>query len=140
MTKKVFLDTNIFIYFLDESQEKKQLSCAKIFELIEDGKLIPYSSNVVFLELTYVLIKNYKLSKKKASQILKTFLNMRNFSLVEKTNSKLAIDYFEKYNIKFGDCHIACQIPTQTTLLSYDEDFEKIKEIECVKPEEFLIL
>lgn len=122
---KIFIDTNIFIYFLDKSKSKKHNDCSSLFRLIESGKINPYTSNIVFMELVYILVKHYKQSKKAAAKTLLTLAEMRNLSIIEKSNSFLAINYFRDYNTKFGDCLIATQIPSDTTIITYDKEFSR---------------
>jgi predicted nucleic acid-binding protein len=136
---KVFIDTNIFIYFLDENESIKKQNCEKLFKAIESGKIKPYSSNIVFMELIYVLVKTFKQSKKIASQILTKLSQMRNFTLIEKTDSKKALLYFSKHSIKFGDCLIATQIPPKSILITHDKEFKKFSSINSMTPEEFFL-
>ncbi len=137
---KVFIDTNTFIYFLNENESVKKQNCTKLFRTIESGKIKPYSSNIVFMELVYVLVKTFKQSKKTAAQILTKLSQMRNFTLIEKTDTKKALFFFGKHNIKFGDCLIATQIPSESTLITYDKDFQKISGVNSMTPEKFLRL
>ena len=48
---KVFLETSFFIRFLTADDEEKFRDCLKLLETIENGKLRPYTSNVVIFEI-----------------------------------------------------------------------------------------
>lgn len=135
---KVFIDTNIFIYFLSENNSKEKQSCEQLFDQIEVGKIRPYTSSIVFMELVYVLVKTFKQSKKKAHYILDKFLQMRNLTFIEKTDTKKALSYFEQHNIKFGNCLIATQVGSEVILLTYDKDFKRFTELKTKTPAEFL--
>lgn len=124
---KVFIDTNIFIRFIIKDDTKKLEDCSRLFERIEEGKIRPYTSNIVILEIQFVLIKIYKFSKNQALEDINTLLSLRNLTIIDKTNTKIALDLYRKNNIKYVDCLIATQIPKGTKLVTYDEEFSKLK-------------
>lgn len=135
---KVFLETSVFIRYLTADDEIKFKDCLKLIELIEKGKIRPYTSNIVILEILFILTRLYRFAKKEALEAIKKILDLRNLTLIETTNTKKAIKIFEKYNIKFPDCLIATQVPTGAKLVSYDTDFSKITTLACATPQEFL--
>lgn len=134
---KIFIDSNIFIRFLTQDDPQKAASCIRLFEIIEEGRLRPYISNVVILEILFVLKKQYKFPKEKVIDDINTILSIRNLTVIEKTNTQRAFTLYKKYNIKFGDCLIATQIPKGVKLVSYDSEFIKIK-IPTFTPAELL--
>lgn len=135
---KIFIDTNILVYLLIKDQPKKQKECKKLLEIIEVGKIKPYSSDIVFMELVYVLVKHYKQSQKTIAKTLLKLSEIRNLTLIEKTDVKKALLAFEKHSIKFGDCLISTQIPPDSTLITFDKDFKKFPNVISMTPEEFL--
>ena len=52
---------------------------------------------------------------------------MRGVVIVDKTNLKLALEYLDKYKVKFSDCLIASSVPKGVKIFSYDSDFKKMK-------------
>lgn len=135
---KVFIDTSVFIRFLTRDNQQKFEDCKKFFELIEDGKLRSYTSNIVILEIQFVLIRIYKFSKDKVLNDINSILDLRNLVLIEKTNTQKALKTFSKHNIKYADCLIATQVPKNTKIVTYDDEFSKIKEIPHSQPANFL--
>ena len=127
--QKVFLDTNIFIRFLTRDEEKKFKECLKLFEKIKEGKIKPYTSNIVILEVIFVLIRLYNFPKDKVVSALKSLLQMRNLVLIEKTDTRKTLSKFKKLKIKYSDCLISTQIPSGVVVLTYDKDFSKIPDI-----------
>ena len=127
--KKIFVETSVFIRFFTSDDENKYLDCLKVFELIEYGSIKPYTSNIVILEIIFILMRHYKFEKRKVLSAVKKLLSLRNLTLIETTNTKLSMTYFAKFNIKYGDCLIASQIPKGISLLTYDNDFSKVKAI-----------
>ena len=136
--KKALLDTSIFIRFLTQDDPQKFEDCAKFFELVEEGKIRPYISNIVILEIQFVLIKVYKFPKATVLEDIDTILRLRNLTLIEKTDTNEAISLYKKHNIKYADCMIITQLPKGAKLVTYDEEFEKIKNISPVTPKDLL--
>ncbi len=126
MTKKLFLDTNIFLRFIVIENQETYNETKSLFSILKEGKLRPYTSNTVISELIYILVKLYKQPKLEVIRKIQILLKMRNLTLLEKTATKSALDLYRDINIKFGDCLIATQIPKGVTLCTYDEDFKKI--------------
>ena len=138
MRNKIFLDTNIFLRFFINDNENKFLDCVKLFQKIKEGLITPYTSNVVFIEFLYTAIRFYKFSKKATLKAVDRILKMRNLTIIERTNTKKALEFFKLYNIKYGDCLIATQIPEKAILCSYDEDFIKIPHLKVKNPSQIL--
>ena len=138
MTKKIFLDTNIFLRFFVADDLKSHTETANLFLRFKAGKLIPYTSNMVMSELIYVLIKIYKQPKQEVLNKISTLLKIRNLILIEKTNTHAALELYQNLNIKLGDCLIATQIPKGVVLCTYDEEFKKIPGLISKKPQEII--
>lgn len=131
---KTFIETSIFIRFFTKDDAKKYGECANLFGLVEEGKLVPYISNIVLQEILFVLTRLYKFSKSEVTKDLRKILNLRNITLIEKTDSREALSFWEKHNIKYGDCLIATQVPKGVTLVSYDADFFKLPFLSVATP------
>lgn len=138
MTKKLFLDTNIFLRFTILEDSKSHNETKAIFLLFKDGVFNPYTSNIVISELIYVLTKIYKQPKKEVIKKISIILKMRNLTLIEKTNTKASLELYKNLNIKLGDCMIGAQIPKGIVLCTYDEDFKKIPGLVVKKPHEII--
>lgn len=136
--RKLFIDTNVFLRFFLKDDENKYQSVYRLFEKIEEGKFKPYTSPIVFLELNYVARSIYKLPIDEVLSYIEAVIKMRGMTVVEKTDSDKAILFYRKYKIKLGDCFIATQLPKGAILVSYDEEFKKIKEINSKTPDTIL--
>lgn len=135
---KVFLETSVFIRYFTADDKKKFKDCVHLLEIIEKGgKIRPYVSNIVILEILFVLTRVYKFSKKEVLEGIQKILDLRNLTLIEKTNTREAIETFQRLNIKFPDCLIATQVPRSSKIVTYDEDFSKIKNLSVFLPGEF---
>ena len=136
---KIFLDTNVLLrYYLRDSGEQFE-SCKNLITQIEEGKFDVYTSSIVFLEISYVLKSVYKLPFSDIVNIISSIFTIRGITIVEKTNTKIALQFYKKYKIKFTDCLISSQIPKNTLLVSFDKELSKIKEITLKKPQDLLI-
>lgn len=134
---KVFIDTSVFIRFLTQDDKQKAQDCEHLFELVEQGKLRPYISNIVILEIQFVLTRLYNFPKNKVLVDIGNLLALRNLTLVEKTDTKKALSLHKRYNIKYPDCLISTQVSKDTKTVTYDEDFSKIPGIFSAKPVDF---
>ena len=118
--------------------DKKWQNCVKVFELIDEGKIIPYCSDIVFLEIYFVLTSVYSQDKREVVKDLATFLKLRNLVLIKNYDLGKALKLVAKVNVKFADCLISTQIPRGMDLCSYDKEFKKIKNVKLVLPEEIV--
>jgi len=136
--RKLFLDTNVFLRFFLKDNEKQYQDVCKIFSKIEEGEFKPYTSAIVFLEFNYVARKIYKLSISETIGFIEAIRKMRGMTIIKKTDINKAINFYRRYKIKLGDCFIAAQVAKGTMLITYDQDFGKVKEIISKTPEAIL--
>jgi len=134
--KKVFIDTSVFVRFLTKDDPKKFTDCQSFFEQVQAGKLRPYTSNIVFLELHFVLHRLYDFPAVKVNQALEKILTLRNLTVIETTDTPQALKWHEKWGIKYPDCLIATQAKKGVVLVTYDQDFEKITTLNPKEPQE----
>lgn len=135
---KIFLDTNFLLRFFLQDNPLQFEACKKLISQIEEGKFTVYTSGIVFLEISYVLKSVYKLPFLDIIDILDSVIAIRGITIVEKTNTKIALKFFKKYKVKFTDCLIASQLPKGALLISFDEELAKIKEIKVKAPQQIL--
>lgn len=137
---KAFLDNNIWLRLLIKDNKNIQLfnQSLALFEKIENSIIQAYTSSIVLLEINYVLEKIYKVDKKTIEKYIEKILQTRNLTLIEKTEFAKAFEIHKKTNIKIADCLIACQVPTDMVIVTFDNDFKKIKNIISQTPGEFL--
>jgi len=136
--RKLFLDTNVFLRFFLKDNEKQYQDVCKIFSKIEEGEFKPYTSAIVFLEFNYVARKIYKLSISETIGFIEAIRKMRGMTIIKKTDINKAINFYRRYKIKLGDCFIAAQVAKGTMLITYGQDFGKVKEIISKTPEAIL--
>lgn len=118
---------------------KEQFGLVKtILDLNEKGAVKLYSSSMIFLEISYVLKKVYRFKFEEILEVMHSIRTTRGITVIEDMETDLTLSYFKAYKIKFSDCLIASQLKKDIVLVSFDEDFCKIKEINSQTPKEFL--
>lgn len=135
---KIFLETSVFIRLLTGDDKKRQQEVKELIQHVEDGKYFPYTSNIVFMEIFYVLTKTYKFPKVQVIQDLVKLTYLRNLAINENTDIRKAFELFLQYKIRFSDCLIATQIPSSVILITYDRDFSKIPQLKVATPEKII--
>ena len=126
---KYFLDTNIFLRLLAKDNPKLSQECGKVIAMVQEGKIKAFTSSLVFVEVFWALKSFYDLDKKDLVRILKSITKISNLKLNNAGKIDLAIDLYEKYNVKFIDAIIASNpriIKKEMIVVSYDHDFDKI--------------
>lgn len=138
MIEKVFIDTSVFIRFLTGDIPQKYEASKSLIQMAVDGKIYPYISNVVLMEIAFVLKSVYTFPKVRILTAFSKLLSLRNITVIEQTDSISAVKMYQTFNIKYPDCLIALQIPENATIVTYDKDFSKIPHLKVVTPQEFL--
>lgn len=133
---KIFIDSNIWLRFFLADDEKSFKACQKLFQRIEAGKIKPYTSTIILLEVGYILSSIYKIPMAAVFQDLKDVLATRNLTLIEKTDFVNCLALSRDLKIKLADCLISLQIPRDAFLVTYDKDFKKFKNLKVLVPEE----
>lgn len=135
---KIFLDSNIFLRaFLQDNDQSS--SVKQLLEVIEEGRFSPYTSSIVLIEISFVLSRTYKKTREEIIDYLESILETRNITILEETDSPLALMYYKKSGIKFSDCLIASQVSQEMILITFDRDFSKIKGFTTKTPAEILV-
>lgn len=140
MSNKVCIDTSVFIRFLTQDDAEKYPDCLDFFQRIEQGKLRPYISQVVILEIIFVLSRLHSFSKKQVLAAIDQIYNIRNITVIETTDTRKALELYGLYTIKYQDCLIVTQIPQNCTLVTYDAEFKAIPKITALTPKEIIAL
>lgn len=135
---KVFVETSVFIRFLTRDVEEKYQDCLEFFRLIESGKIRPYISNIVIMEIVFILTRHYGFKKDRVLSAVTKILSLRNITLREETVTTQALELFDKHTIKYGECMITTQVAEDMILVTYDSDFKKIAGINSCEPREMI--
>ncbi len=139
-TKKIiYIDANIFInnvlYELTENTEAKNSNT--FLKKIIKKEILGITSALTWDEFTWIVRVN--LGKDIAVEKGKEFLVFPNLLIKNVTLSSIikAQELISAYDIRPRDAiHAACALENNTnTICSFDDDFDKIKEINRIKPQ-----
>ncbi len=134
--KKFLLDTNVWLrYFLKDEPEQYKWA-GKIMLLAEEGRFLPYISVITFLEIHYLLLKNYDLSFDKWKKVAEAILEVRNLVVVDRTDLVSGLENHFETKIKLADYLIASGLPKGGVLVSWDKDFAKMRGVNFLSPEQ----
>ncbi|HFC76845.1 MAG TPA: type II toxin-antitoxin system VapC family toxin [Candidatus Moranbacteria bacterium] len=140
---KLVLDTNIFIRIFVGDIKSQMKECLELLKFLTENEtnFKIYIPQVVILEIAWVLGgKYYGFSRKKISEALAS-LGSDDFKIIHKIDFNKGLKIFEKYNVKLGDAMIVANEVVQkenAIIVSYDRDFDKIKEVTRMTPKEAL--
>lgn len=120
------------IALVNKKEYKRKKSAEKIIKTIPDIDKIPKAiNNIVLNEVLNKLTKPYYDGKRE--QIISFLLAMDKIIFVSENDYKKAIKLYKKYDytINYSDWLIILSMKKEgiTDILSFDDDFNKIKEI-----------
>jgi len=134
---KKYLDTNIFLYPVLYEDEKAKI-CGEIIKKAVKREILAVTSVLTWDEFVYALSKFQKseIYKKEGKKFLHLPIE---FLDANKTVIYKAQTLIEKYNLKPRDAiHAASALHAGAEeIISDDSDFDKIKELKRISPENF---
>lgn len=135
---KKYLDTNVFLYPILYEDEKADI-CKEILKKVVNKELTAYTSVLCWDEFVYTIRKEK--GKEIAEQGGEKFLQFPNLVFLDANKIILfkAQEIIKNYNLKPRDAiHLATALINGINeIISDDPDFDKIKEINRIKLEEF---
>lgn len=131
---KLLLDSNIWLRYVIGDDAASLAACIRLFEAIETGKISPYTSTIILLEVYWVLISLYKIPQKEVQRDVERIQQTRGLVIIEKTDFRRAFLLHTHTGVKLADCLIATQLPKGTMLCSFDREFKKIPGLAVAEP------
>jgi len=133
-----YIDSNIFIYpiIYDPASVREALQAKNFLRKIALGEIEAYASPATWDEVVWVVRKVLGIdSSLNQGRKLLSFPNLKILP-VKRTTVLRAQDLMEKYELKPRDAlHAAIALENKiTTIVSYDEDFDKLREIKRIEP------
>lgn len=131
--RKIYLDTGVFIYFVERHPRYYDL-CDTIFKDIEEGRFEAATSTLTLIE---ILVQPYRLKKEelvlKFYSLFTTYPHLKWIPLTLGI-SDLAAQLRAEHNLKTPDAiQIASALSSGSTgFVCNDKAFQKIKDIECL--------
>lgn len=136
--KEYFLDANIFIRHLTNDNPVQSPMCFALIQAIEKGKVRAWTSDLVILEVIYVLSsKNlYNVSRERIRDLLLPLINLPGIKLTNKRLYRRVFDLYTSLPIDFTDAYNAALMESRkkTEIYSYDKDFDRIPTVTRLEP------
>ncbi|RPI37356.1 MAG: PIN domain-containing protein [Nitrospiraceae bacterium] len=131
--RKVYLDTSVFIYFVERHPHYYDL-CDEIFRDIEEGRIEAATSTLTLIE---ILVQPYRLKKEElVLKFYSLFTTYPHLQWIQLTLgiSDLAAKLRAEHNLKTPDAiQIASALSDGATgFVCNDKAFRRVKEIECL--------
>lgn len=127
------IDTNLIIRYLTEDDKAKATAVEKLIKRASKDELeLP---DVIIAEIVWVLLSFYKISKDKVIEKLEGLLSLENIKINRRVLTR-TIDLFRRYNLSYTDAYLVAYTldKHQDKVYSYDERFDKVKEIKRLEP------
>jgi predicted nucleic acid-binding protein len=136
--RRVYLDTNLLIYFLDRNPDYFNVAEA-IIEAIENGSMSGYTGDAVIAE---ILVKPYRSGNVALVSSIKAFFNTENFLTIchhDAETFDLAAQLRAKYNQKFIDAlHCATAIRSGChAIITNDNGIRNSEQLEVISLSSF---
>ena len=131
--QRVYIDTNLFIYFLDKNTEFFPIA-VKFLEAIEQGKIFAFTGDIAVAE---ALVKPYQINNLSLISAFKSFFFADNFLSIISHDSEtfdLSAQIRAKYKMKFADAlHYATAIKSGCKFfITNDKGIRSTEEIEVI--------
>ena len=127
--KHYLIDTNVILRYLLGDHKSFSPKAKAFMELISQGTKKAEIPSVVIVECVYVMEKFYKIPR---NEIVDTLTKILNFSGIVNPDKSEILEALFKYantNTDIVDCMLAAQSSPEKVIISFDKDFDKLKDI-----------
>jgi predicted nucleic-acid-binding protein len=128
--KKVLIDSNVWLRYFLKDNEEQFLLAKKLIDNVENNKIYPYISSMIFMEIVYVLGKLYLFKKDDIKEVVESILLMRNIVVIKDTDFIKAWRWCNESGVKLADCLIATSMKEKVKLATFDNEFNNLKEVQ----------
>lgn len=105
--KKYFVDSNVFLRFLNRDEPKHAAAAAALFQKARDGEVELFCGPPVFFEIAWVLGSFYKAANNDILDTLESILSIPNLSVSDVDSISAAIALGREKKRGFADSYIA---------------------------------
>jgi len=134
-----FIDANIFLEV--QLKDEKSEECKSFLRKIDDNKIDTLTSDFI-VYTCLIQIQNKSKSTEKLSDFMAFLTNLEAMEIFRPRQSTIekGIEYSKKHGLDFDDgLVLACMFENNIgTIVSFDKDFDKVKEIKRIEPKEVL--
>jgi uncharacterized protein len=133
-----FVDTNVFIRLLTGDDPEKAERCFLLFQRVQQGETVLYTSEAIVAEVAYVLASRatYRFPRKEVVAGLNPLLALPGLRLDDKAMIFLALGLWETSNLDFEDCLAVAQMQKLglESIFSYDRGLDRVPDIIRLEP------
>ncbi len=128
--KTIILDANYILRYLLKDQKVFYKQISVVFESLRLGETKGIILESVLTECVYVLVKFYKVPRKKMTETLINLLNYKGFQNKDKPVMITALNLFQQTKVDFVDCLVAAKgFYEDYEVLSFDKDIKKLSKL-----------
>lgn len=127
--KTCFVDTNLFIRYLTNDDQKKADRVENLLEDASAGKLKLITTEMVIAEIVWVLESSYDMKPKDISPMIKGILSTPGLEVLNEINVKRAVQLYNDFNIDFIDAYIAAVMEQRNINELYSFDRKHISRL-----------
>jgi predicted nucleic acid-binding protein len=120
MPDRIFVDTNVLVYFISDEKDKKLRSREIMFSVAD-----VYVSSQVISEFVSVCFSKKLLSADDISAVTNHFLDVFKFAPVEESTIRKALQIKRKTRYSFWDSLIIASSIENNCIVLYSEDMQK---------------
>lgn len=124
-----FIDTNIFLRTLIKEDETQFERCKKFLQQVKENKIEAYTNTLVLAEIVWTLSSYYQFKKDQVVGAVRSVLNLRGLKIIDSYNHLIALELYEKHQVKYIDAVIASDAGVSSKkaqIVTYDQDFTKL--------------
>lgn len=133
-----FLDTNIIIRYLTKDDPAKAERCYELFQRVKRKEIQLVTSESVLAEVVYVLSSRstYNQPRENVRALLLPIISLPGLKIPHRRAFLRALDLYASTSLDFEDALSVAHMARLklTTILSYDEDFDRVKDIQRREP------
>ena len=133
-----FLDTNIILRYLTKDDPAKAQRCYELFQRIKRKEIRVTTSESVLAEVVYVLSSRalYDQPRENVRALLLPIICLVGLRVPQRRAFLRALDLYASTSLDFEDALSVAYMERMklTTILSYDEDFDRVKSIQRREP------
>lgn len=128
MAERVYADTNIFIRFLTNNPPKQAERVRNVFERLEAKRLELFVSDIVVVEIAYVLESVYEQARTEVSKKLIAIAELENVVIENRSLVLEAINIYREKGLDFTDAYLAAHMKKAgcKNICTFDSDFKKL--------------
>ncbi|OGY25122.1 MAG: hypothetical protein A2Z11_01325 [Candidatus Woykebacteria bacterium RBG_16_43_9] len=101
----IFVDTNYFLRFLLQDNEKHFIQANRLLAEGTQGKLKLFTSTVVFFEVHWVLRSYYEKNRTQIFETLREILDLEFIQIEDRSILQSALEMFSKKALSLEDCY-----------------------------------